>query len=274
MTDLAPISIEGFDPMPPPDLARPELMWAPIERMVIDRGYQRPITGAGKALIHRIAAEFDWAKFQPVLVARRTGGVLAIVDGQHRVHAAKLAGLAEVPAMVVQMDLQRQALAFAAVNRDRIGLKSHAIYRAELAGGAAWAIACRDVVEAAGCKMATSNPTASSKRPGMIYALRLIRRMVEQGEGEAVTAGLAAIRQSEAGAEVESYSGPVIAIWLPALARNQRFLRLDLPDIFDGLYIPELTEVYRRKARLEGGSARAMAIDHVVHVLRDAGAAE
>ena len=40
------------------------------------------------AHLRRIAEQFDWRLFAPVIVAPIEGGLFAVIDGQHRTHAA------------------------------------------------------------------------------------------------------------------------------------------------------------------------------------------
>lgn len=264
---IARIDLTGFKRAALRDQPQPMLIWAQVDSLVIDHRYQRSLTGKGRSAIQRIANGWDWRKYQPILVTPADGGKLAVVDGQHRAHAAALVGLEAIPAMTVAMTLQEQAAGFAAVNRDRVAVSPNQVYRAELAAGTGWAIACRDAVEAAGCTLATFTPSATTKKPGMVYAVGLIRRMVTAGEGEAVTIGLRAIRNSQQRNEIEGYGGPVITPWLLALARNQRFLRLDLPSHFDAFDIPSMLDDARIKARQTGSNARQIVTDEIADTL-------
>jgi hypothetical protein len=264
---LERIDLTGFKRATLADQPQPMLIFVRIDQLVIDRRYQRGLTGKGRSAIQRIANSWDWRKFQPILVAPAEGGKFAVVDGQHRAHAAALVGLEELPAMTVAMTPAEQAAGFAAINRDRVSVSVQQVYRAELAAGAEWAIAARDAVEAGGCHLATSNPTATSKAPGTVYAVGLIRRMVGNGEAAAITAGLRAVRDSDQRNEVEAYSGAVLTPWLTALARNQRFLSLDLASHFDAFDIPSMLDSARIRARQTGGSARSIVIDEIADTL-------
>lgn len=266
--DLHQVDVSGFKPVDYSEQAEPVLRFVDIDSLVIDRSYQRDITGAGRRAIQRIAENFDWSKFQPILCAPLPGGRLAIVDGQHRAHAASLVGLANVPAMIVEMSREKAALGFTAVNRDKIGIDLPAIYRAELAAGVEWAVDAERFVRLAGCVLATSNASSLSKKPGSIYCTGLIRKMVKNGEGEAVQAGLAAIRKGELRDEVRSYDGAILAIWLPALALNQRFLKLDLTEIFDGFDFDDQIDRARLKSRQTGESARSIVMADLISELR------
>jgi hypothetical protein len=276
MSHFAPIDLEGYKPATLTDQPAPQLTWVGIDNLVIDRAYQRDVTAAGRRAIQRIADGFDWTKFQPIQLAPLEGGRYAIVDGQHRAHAAALVGLETIPAMIVPMSARQQAQGFAAMNRDRIKVSGHQIYRAELAAGAEWAVACRKAVEDAGCTLATANAITSAKKPGIVYAIGLIRRMVEAGEGYAVTVGLAAIRASRAGSDagdlynLPAWSGATLAVWLAAIASNQRFMKLDLAPIFDAIDFESLADRCKVLSRAQGIPARRLAIDEVRDALRQA----
>lgn len=261
------IDLTGFKRADLRDQPQPMLIWAQIDQLVIDRRYQRGLTGKGRSAIQKMADGWDWRKFQPILVAPTDAGKLAVVDGQHRAHAAALCGLEAIPAMTVAMTLQEQASGFAAVNRDRVGVSLNQVYRAELASGAEWALAARDAVEAAGCKLAGYNASSLTRKPGIIYGVGLIRRMVTNGEAAAVTAGLQAVRESDQRNDVESYTGAVLTPWLAALARNQRFLKLDLSSHFDAFDIPSMMDAARIKARQTGGGARTFVTDEIAETL-------
>ena len=267
MNEFAEIDITGMKPQELKDQPAPQLVWAPIEDLVIDRTYQRDISGAGRRLISEIAAAFDWARCAPILLAALPGGKFAIVDGQHRAHAARLCGIEALPAMVVPMSVRQQAAAFAAVNTKRVGVSAQSVYRAAFAAGEDWALACHAAVHKAGCRMATFTPTSTARRPRFIYATSLIKRMVAVGEADAVSNGLAAVVASEQADELVAYSGPTLTVWLSALATNQRFFALDLPQIFDGIDFEELGDACRIQARQSGKSGRALAIEHVGRLL-------
>lgn len=267
---LSPIDITGFRAQDLRDQAAPQLLRVDVSDLVVDRSYQRDISSAGKTSIRKIAANFDWAKFGPVLLAPVAGGKFAIVDGQHRAHAAAVCGITEIPAMVVPMSAQQQASAFSAVNAARVTINRCALYRASLAAGEDWAIACRAAVEAAGVVLATSLPTSGARKPKVVYCIGLIRKMVDGGEADAVTAGLRGVARSLQAEDTRPWDGGILGVWLPAVATNVRFLKLNLADCFDAIDIDAITDESRQRARLSGGTARQMTIARVVSELRDA----
>jgi hypothetical protein len=67
---MRPISTEGFEkPDSTSPGAVPMLQWLKIEDLVVDPAYQRPIVGNGRRNVDRIAREFSWSCFAPVVVS-------------------------------------------------------------------------------------------------------------------------------------------------------------------------------------------------------------
>ena len=90
---MRPISIEGFEkPKSVSAGAAPMLQWLKITDLVVDPAYQRPIIGKGRQNVDRIAREFSWSCFAPVVVSPVAGGRFAIIDGQHRTTSAAIVG--------------------------------------------------------------------------------------------------------------------------------------------------------------------------------------
>ncbi len=272
------LDTESFTPAALADQPAPTLLWVPLAELVIDERYQRELTRPGRRLIQRIADGWDWTKYQPILIAATPDGRHAVVDGQHRAHAAAVVGLEALPAMVVPMTPAQQAAAFTAVNSDRVRLDRSATYRAQLAAGDPVALAAEAAVAAAGCRLMTTIPTAAKRSPGEVYTHALILRMVAQGEAAAVTAGLQAIRASEVGGErndsygyaLRVYDQKTLICWLPVLATNQLFLTLPLADLFDTI---DWDEEYDRAAgwsRRDGRPVRGYVVERVTALLRAA----
>src|SRR3569623_692750 len=120
----------AFSPGPAPFLE-----WLSVDRLVVDEEYQREIGKRGAQNIAQIAANFDWSKFAPVIVAPIEGGEFAIVDGQHRTTAAMLRGQERGPCQIVQADRAKQAAAYAAVNGSVTKTTAHQLHHARVAAG-------------------------------------------------------------------------------------------------------------------------------------------
>ena len=115
----------------------PELIWIDVEDLFIDPRFQRSIAEArGERLVARIAANFRWSVFGAILVTRLEDGRYSVIDGQHRIAAAKKRGIRQVPAVVVALlNLAEQAESFVRANADRVQVNPYALWKARLAAG-------------------------------------------------------------------------------------------------------------------------------------------
>ena len=202
----------------PADQAAPQLAWLAIADLVVDEDYQRAITPAGWKSIQRIAENFSWQRFGPVLVAPLAGGKFGIVDGQHRCHAAAVCGLTSVPAMIVPMSGQDQAKAFSWVNSAVLKVTPHALLKAAIAAGDTDAVAAKAAIAAAGCVWAMSNPSAKDRKPGTVYAVGWPRKMVAAGHGAAMVRALAAMREFDREGRAELWSDIIMVPWVMAVS--------------------------------------------------------
>jgi hypothetical protein len=214
-----------FTPEPGP---APMLHWLPIDRLVIDEAYQRPLGRNNWSAIEKIAANFQWSRFAPVLAAPIQGGLYAVIDGQHRTHAAAMCGITDVPAMVVQVGIEEQSRAFAWVNSQTVKVTLFHVYKAALAAKEDWAIRAEAAVAVGGCRLMVYHPSAANKQPGEIYSIALMRRLVEAGRDEALTAALAALRAVPALQRTVFYTDYVLTPWIGAVIQTECF---DVPTL-------------------------------------------
>ena len=217
---IRPLDISDFDEFAPHQDPQPTLSWIPVDRLVIDDRYQRLIERSGRKNILHIANHFDWSKFSPVLVSRRPDDLYAIIDGQHRAHAAALRGIEAVPAMVSELSLEQEASAFAWVNGSVTALTPNQIFKAALAGFEPWAVQCDAVVSKAGCKLMTYNSSSNQKKPGEVYCIGSVRRFVEAGLGSFLVAALAGIKASPHSDRVHYYGAFGLNSLVPAAVQT------------------------------------------------------
>lgn len=141
--------------------ARPHLGWVEIEKLRIDDRYQRPLQRHNWNAIRRIAQGFDWSLFTVVDIAPAGEGLFSVIDGQHRVHAAAMAGIDKVPVRIVTEPVAGQARAFMGINGNVTAITPFHVLRASLAASEPWAIAADQALARAGCRLMT----ASSRPP-------------------------------------------------------------------------------------------------------------
>jgi hypothetical protein len=212
--------------------AQPELVWLRIADLVIDEDYQRPLTRPSWAQIEKIAAAFTWSHFSPVLVAP-VGDRFAIIDGQHRTHAAKMVGLTDVPCMIINLDETGQARAFAAVNGVVTGVSALHVLRAAIRAGEPWALAADVAVKNAGAKLMTMNKPSSEKKPGEVYCVGWIGDQVRAGRANIVTLALGAVNRSGQRDDLFVWSYPFLRAFVGALIKLPRAQRRDLAGFLD-----------------------------------------
>lgn len=168
---------------------KPELAWLPIGKLSVDPKYQRD-TGSrrSKHLIEKIAAGFRWSRFGVVLAVAHKGG-WHVIDGQHRVEAARQRGdIAHVPAVVLpHATIEAAAADFVAINRDRVAVTPYHIHYAQLAAGDPEALAMDRVCKAAGIEICRYPVPLANMKPGQTLAVASIGRLIKlKGEAFAV----------------------------------------------------------------------------------------
>lgn len=268
---LRHIDVQNCEPVTPADQPAPMLEWVPVAKIVMDDEYQRELKPNNWAAIKRIAANFQWSRFSPVLLAPIEGGLYACIDGQHRAHAAAICGFERVPAMITTVSRAEQARAFVHVNGSQIRVSGHQVYRAALAAREEWDVTCDRAVEHAGCRLMTNNSTlAKDKKPGDVFCIALIRKLVEAGKAEAVTAGLRALRIYNP-ENVALYADFVLTPWLTAVAADPKFIHADLVAVLRKRSPYQIIEAAERTAQMERRPAAAMKREFIERHIREHG---
>ncbi|SDE90690.1 ParB/Srx family N-terminal domain-containing protein [Limimaricola pyoseonensis] len=237
MTHYRAIDVSGRTmPEEIPIEDRPELVWIPIARLVIDDRYQRPLLEGNWEIILRIATNFTWKRFSPVMTAPLDDGRLALIDGQHRTHAAALVGHTAVPGAINDLAPAEQAAAFAGINGDMTRVHPIQVYKAALAAGETWAVECDRVVRAAGCELMTVQASSDRRQVRQVYSVSAIRQMVEAGHGEIVTRTLTALSRSCFGANfTEAWTNETLKPLLSAAIAVPDVRLSTLVGFFDSL---------------------------------------
>lgn len=156
-----------------PPLGRmPTLQFCRPAELRIDAAYQRDVgNGASQALIRKIAQHWNWDLCQPLVVARRTDLTerLYVIDGQHRLEAARLRGdIEQLPCVIVAYASQAdEAASFVHLNQQRRPLTRIDLFKAAVASEDAEAVAIMTAIEEAGLTLAP-HLTSAGWKPGMI----------------------------------------------------------------------------------------------------------
>jgi hypothetical protein len=196
---MRPIDTAPFGAVDAPaDLgAVPILQWVAIADLVVDESYQREIRGAGRKNVLAIAGAFQWIKFSPVIVSPVAGGKFAIIDGQHRVTAAALIGITDVPAQVVVADRATQARAFTAINASATRVSTLQIFAARLAAGDEVAVAVAACCAAAGVVPLRYPKGMSDLKPGETLAVGALEAVFRAHGRDVLELALRCIRETK-----------------------------------------------------------------------------
>lgn len=178
--------------------ARPEIKWVPVDQIVVDEAYQRSVdTRSGQSVITKIATNFQWGLFGIILLTPDKTKLKRFycVDGQHRVEAAKRAGIKEIPAIIALFDsVMAAAAAFVAINKDRTNITPLNIHRANVAAGDPAALEIERVCEAAGVRLLPYPVQAASIKPGETMAIGAIRGAIRDQGPEHASRALKMLR--------------------------------------------------------------------------------
>ena len=195
----------------PPLGSLPILQWALLPQLLIDADYQRSIdNGPSQALIRKIAQHWDWGLCLPLVVSRRPhSGEMFVIDGQHRMAAAKLRGdIPQLPCVVLEISAKAdEAAAFVHLNQQRRPLNKLDIFKAAVASGDSESTAIVAAMTEVGLSIAPhSNPTAW--KPGQISNIGGIEAAWRQYGATRTRAALTVMARGLEG-QVLQYAGTI-----------------------------------------------------------------
>lgn len=208
----------------PPLGTRPTLEWCRLTDLTIDASYQRSIqVESSQTLIRRIAAFWDWSLCQPLAIARRLD-VLKVVDGQHRLEAARLRGdIDQLPCVITQYaNAGEEAAAFVALNQCRRPLTALDLFKAAVVAEDTVALLILDCVTSAGLALA---PHMNNKawKPGQIANIGGLRECL-RGKGERVLRDALLVLGHAYNGQVLRYAGTIFPGIAHIVANEQQGL--------------------------------------------------
>lgn len=186
----------------------PRLEWIDTDRLGIDRRYQREMGKGNWAHVNRIMREWNWLHYQPIVVAPAAeGGGFVVIDGQHRLEAArKHPNIARLPCYVVDApDVALQARAFVELNARRIGVTRLQRFWAAHAAGEPVAKRVHKVCSDAGVTITRSGGVLP---PKTTFATFTIEKLLPLGSG-LVTTALKVLAETH-GAQTDAFKSPLI----------------------------------------------------------------
>lgn len=162
----------------------PSPQFVAVETLLVDDTYQRSIEGgSSQKLIVKIAENWDWRLCLPLLVSRRDGR-LYVIDGQHRLEAAKLRGdIAHMPVVVFDFDDPKaEAELFVQANRSRRQMSKLDDFHAAVVAGDLKAVATDEVVTSAGLTVGRIQAWQYWKPGEVVFVTAIQRALHSQGK--------------------------------------------------------------------------------------------
>lgn len=213
----------------------PVLQYCAPEQLLIDESYQRSLeVDSSQSLIRRIAVHWDWGLCQPLFVARRADGGLYVVDGQHRLAAARLRGdVHQLPCVVSAFETSaHEAAAFVALNQQRRPLTALDLFKAALAAGDMEASQIVQCVETAGLRIASSTNLLLIK-PGAISNIGGLQRCYRTYGIQVLETSLKVLSRAYH-QQVLRYAGSIFP-GIVAVVAGELSSRADLVELADDL---------------------------------------
>lgn len=179
--------------------AKPRVVWLDLGLLTIDKRYQRDIGEGGRAHVAQILKSFNWNCYQPIIVTENADGTYPVIDGQHRLEAAKRHPLIDsLPCYIIDApEVSKQAQIFVAVNSNRRGLTSAQRFWASHAAGEASAVALADICKANGVTI-LRGPPGTQIPPLAILGPLVCQRLVVKFGARALREAITLLAESHA----------------------------------------------------------------------------
>lgn len=238
---------------------KPELLWVPIDKLAVDHRYQRELGATNRAHINRIAREFRWGFCQPLCCARVDGDRFTVIDGQHRLEAARRhPGITELPCWVIDADsIEDQAKAFKALNAARIGVSPLHRFWASLAAGEPMAVRIKALCDGAGVEI--SRTKTKDLAPMTLGCVVSLERATVYGDA-AITTALHVIAETQ-GEVGDAFRPATVGALVKIVADDGE--QFDLPAWLRTLKAIDLdgVEATARADRAKGGGSIEAAME-------------
>jgi hypothetical protein len=230
----------------------PALDWVDVSLIDVDHSYQRE---ADTKNVQRIVASFRWDRFGAVVLSPQAEGRFHVIDGQHRVLAAKAhPRVTHVPAVVIHAQgVQPEAKNFLAINVDRKGINGVDRFWAGLAAEDPICIRVQNVVTAAGCQIMRR---AGGTAVGSTNAVAALARSVQAYGDRATKEALLALAEAWP-ADPAALRGQVILATARLIECNPEINHQRLARTLGAKSFAELSVAADGLRKLSGGTAES-----------------
>lgn len=174
---------------------QPSLKWVDVADIISNAAYQRSVEGQkSKRIIASIGRDFRWPLCNAIVVCANGAGKFYVIDGQHRVEGARLAGARQLPALVFpKMSVEQQAEIFVNCNSERVAMSTMQLYYARLAAGAKDARQVASLLKETGLTIPRYPKQARQLEAGETMAVKLFFRLINNYERQFLVVALKAV---------------------------------------------------------------------------------
>lgn len=156
----------------------PVLQWISVDDLQVDDRYQRSVADSTSGtLIKRIANAWDWSLAQVLVVARRPDSALMVIDGQHRLAAAKIrTDIPHLPCVVIDANsIEQEAQTFLKINKERKPVSALAGFHALVAASNPVAVDVQAIVKDCGFRIGRHTNISNVPNMTLVCVSALVR---------------------------------------------------------------------------------------------------
>lgn len=229
----------------------PSLQWCRLDQLQIDEAYQRSIdTPGSQSMIRTIARNWNWDLCQPLFVARRLDTRMYVVDGQHRLAAARMRGdINQLPCIISMTDGPAQeAMLFSEFNRRRRPPSQLDLYFADLAAGEPVAADINCALLAAGLSM-SKHTNAASFKPGQVMNIAGLRGCHRMHGLDVLTVALMAMAKAWPGRRLQ-YAGTLFP-GIAEIVRHERAVAQRAPRWSEGARVQAIAPFLASREQMD-----------------------
>lgn len=167
------------DTITPPE--RLMIEWIEIDRLRVNKEYQRSVDKGTHRAIRKIVRSFSWLRFGIVSAAPiPETNLFEIIDGQHRTIAAKAIGCTHVPVVISdQATLKQNAADFVGINGDRSRVTPNVQFFAKVTAGDEGAMALLKVAQELGVNLLKYPRAGANYKTGDTLCIGVIEKLLK-----------------------------------------------------------------------------------------------
>ena len=234
---------------------RPDLLWVDVDLIKVDASYQRE---ENETHVHSILKNFNWRYFQPVTLAHRPDDSFLVVDGQHRVAAAKMhPAITKIPALIFNSDgeAKDEAMTFVEINGKRKGITPIEKFHAKLAAGDVDALALKNSMDKLDCFVAEYK---GHKGPNVTNAVVACTKAVKRCGAKNFEAAIRTLRQTWPN-ELDVLRSVLVTSLSELYRFNENMDEFHMSTELKKLGMAELFSLTRSLVKLGGGGIKSIA---------------